>query len=128
MKILVTGATGYVGGQLIPRLLEQGHEIVALARHPEYLAGRPWSDQIKVVQADLLEALWISWGQEQRSVAESVGLGRDIQGVSSDLTPVGYSADARIECKKLTRKGSNLEFFSDIRCCARPGRGCRIRH
>ncbi len=56
MKILVTGATGYVGGRLIPRLLEQGHEVWALARHPEHLAGRPWSDQIHIWQGDLLEA------------------------------------------------------------------------
>ena len=32
---LVTGATGYVGGELIPALLERGHRVRALARRPE---------------------------------------------------------------------------------------------
>ncbi|MEM6884159.1 MAG: DUF2867 domain-containing protein [Verrucomicrobiota bacterium] len=56
MKILVTGATGYVGGRLIPRLLDQGHEVWALARHPEHLAGRSWSNRIQIWQGDLLDA------------------------------------------------------------------------
>jgi uncharacterized protein YbjT (DUF2867 family) len=34
MKILVTGITGYVGGALAPRLIEQGHEVVGLSRNP----------------------------------------------------------------------------------------------
>ena len=32
MKILVTGATGFIGNHLIPRLLECGHTVVAVAR------------------------------------------------------------------------------------------------
>ena len=35
MRILVTGATGYVGGRLLPVLLERGHDVHALARRPE---------------------------------------------------------------------------------------------
>ncbi|HSM14674.1 MAG TPA: NAD-dependent epimerase/dehydratase family protein, partial [Thermoanaerobaculia bacterium] len=40
--VLVTGATGYVGGRLVPRLLEAGRPLRCLARDPERLAGRPW--------------------------------------------------------------------------------------
>ena len=39
-KILVTGATGYIGGRLVPRLLERGYEVRCLARHPGDLEGR----------------------------------------------------------------------------------------
>ena len=42
MKVLVTGATGYIGGRLVPRLVAGGHRVVCLARHPERLAGRDW--------------------------------------------------------------------------------------
>ena len=54
--ILVTGATGYVGGRLIPRLLEAGYRVRALVRgEPERLADRPWYEQIEITVADALK-------------------------------------------------------------------------
>jgi len=55
MRILVTGATGYIGGRLIPRLLDAGHEVRCLTRHPERLDLQPWRDQVEVVTGDALE-------------------------------------------------------------------------
>lgn len=40
--ILVTGATGYIGGRLVPRLLELGYRVRCMVRDPERLQGRPW--------------------------------------------------------------------------------------
>jgi uncharacterized protein YbjT (DUF2867 family) len=51
--ILVTGATGYIASRLIPRLLDSGYRVRALARNPRRLYGRAWFDQIDVVQADV---------------------------------------------------------------------------
>jgi uncharacterized protein YbjT (DUF2867 family) len=42
VRILLTGATGYVGGRLAPRLIAAGHDVRCLARDPARLAGRPW--------------------------------------------------------------------------------------
>jgi uncharacterized protein YbjT (DUF2867 family) len=39
--VLVTGATGYIGGRLVPRLLEAGFRVRCLARDPARLQGRP---------------------------------------------------------------------------------------
>lgn len=54
-RILVTGATGYVGGRLAPRLLESGYQVRCLVRDPARLQGRPWSDAVEVVRGDVLE-------------------------------------------------------------------------
>jgi uncharacterized protein YbjT (DUF2867 family) len=54
--ILVTGATGYIGGRLIPELLAAGHRVRILARHPERLRDHPWIGAVEVVQGDAAEA------------------------------------------------------------------------
>lgn len=53
MKVLVTGATGYIGGRLVPRLLAAGHTVVCLARNPAFLSGRQWG-AIEVRKGDVL--------------------------------------------------------------------------
>ena len=52
---LVTGATGYVGGRLVPRLLEGGRSVRVLARDPARLAGRPWAGRVEIVRGDVLD-------------------------------------------------------------------------
>lgn len=53
--VLVTGPTGYVGGRLIPRLLEAGYTVRVLTRDPARLQGRPWLEKVEVVQGDALD-------------------------------------------------------------------------
>jgi uncharacterized protein YbjT (DUF2867 family) len=53
MEVLVTGSTGYVGGRLTLRLLEQGHRVRVLVRDPRRVAGRSWADRVEVHQGDL---------------------------------------------------------------------------
>jgi len=52
MHVLVTGATGFVGGNLVPALLERGHEVRALVRDP---TGYDGPDGVEVAVGDLLE-------------------------------------------------------------------------
>jgi uncharacterized protein YbjT (DUF2867 family) len=55
--ILVVGASGYVGGRLVPRLLESGYSVRALARSPEKITCRPWGrhPRLEVVAGDVLD-------------------------------------------------------------------------
>jgi uncharacterized protein YbjT (DUF2867 family) len=53
---LVTGATGYIGARLAPRLLDRGFAVRALARNPDKLADVPWRDRAEVVRGDLGDA------------------------------------------------------------------------
>lgn len=55
MRIAVTGATGYIGGRLVPRLLANGHDLICLARNPGKLEGRSWSNDVEAVRADVFE-------------------------------------------------------------------------
>jgi uncharacterized protein YbjT (DUF2867 family) len=52
--VLVTGATGYIGGRLVPRLLERGYRVRCLVRSAAKLRARPWSSAagVEVVEGD----------------------------------------------------------------------------
>ncbi|WGW11844.1 SDR family oxidoreductase [Saxibacter everestensis] len=65
--ILVTGPTGYIGGRLVPRLLDRGHRVRVLARSPQKLRDVPWADQVEIVEGDL---------SDQESIASAC---RDIE-------------------------------------------------
>ncbi|MBI5302713.1 MAG: DUF2867 domain-containing protein [Chloroflexi bacterium] len=53
--ILVTGVTGYVGGRLVPRLLEAGYRVRVFVRDPARLQGRAWLTQVEVVEGDVIQ-------------------------------------------------------------------------
>lgn len=54
MRVLLTGATGYVGGRLVGELLGRGHVLRCLARNPDYLRPRV-PPGVEVVAGDLLD-------------------------------------------------------------------------
>ena len=54
-RILVTGATGYVGGRVIPRLLEKGYAVRVLVRNATRLTGREWVNDVEVFEGDVLK-------------------------------------------------------------------------
>ena len=51
--LLVTGATGYIGGRLVPRLRERGYPVRCLARDAGRLLGRGW-EGVEVAEGDVL--------------------------------------------------------------------------
>jgi uncharacterized protein YbjT (DUF2867 family) len=53
-SVLVTGATGYVGGRLVPLLLSKGYQVRVFARDAVRLSGRPWVDQVDIVEGNVL--------------------------------------------------------------------------
>lgn len=55
LRVLVTGATGYIGGRLAPRLVEAGHRVRAMARHPDKISDVPWTADVEVVRGDLTD-------------------------------------------------------------------------
>ncbi len=53
MRVLVTGATGYIGGRLVPILVSAGHAVRCAARNPDRLAER--FDNVEVVHGDVFD-------------------------------------------------------------------------
>lgn len=53
--VLVTGVTGYIGGRLVPQLIEAGYRIRVLVRDRHRLQGRAWLSQVEVVEGDVLD-------------------------------------------------------------------------
>ncbi len=55
MRVAVTGATGYIGGRLVPRLREAGYDVRCLARSAQRLRGR-FDEGVEIVENDLDDA------------------------------------------------------------------------
>jgi uncharacterized protein YbjT (DUF2867 family) len=55
LRVLVTGATGYIGGRLAPRLVEAGHRVRAMARNPDKVSDVPWAPDVEIVRGDLTD-------------------------------------------------------------------------
>jgi len=55
LRCLVTGVTGYIGGRLVPELLNKGYHVRVLSRDTNRLQGRSWIDDVEVVEADVLQ-------------------------------------------------------------------------
>lgn len=55
LRCLVTGVTGYIGGRLVPELLKKGYDVRVLSRDTNRLQGRPWINNVEVVEADVLQ-------------------------------------------------------------------------
>jgi uncharacterized protein YbjT (DUF2867 family) len=56
LTCLVTGATGYIGGRLVPELLAAGHRVRVMTRSPDRVRDHPWSHRVEVVRADAGDA------------------------------------------------------------------------
>ena len=93
--VLVTGATGYIGGRVIPELLRAGLRVRAMARHADRLDGRPWRDDVEVVEADVMDAATLAAALDGVDVAyyliHAMGCGKGF--ADHDRTGVQSFAD-----------------------------------
>ncbi|MFF1357234.1 SDR family oxidoreductase [Streptomyces sp. NPDC058297] len=69
LRCLVTGATGYIGGRLVPELLAAGHDVRCLARTPAKLRDHPWAGDVDIVRGDVMDAKSVGAAMEGVDVA-----------------------------------------------------------
>jgi uncharacterized protein YbjT (DUF2867 family) len=79
--VLVTGATGYVGGRLVPCLLREGYTVRCFVRDAERLRAQPWGEAVEVAEGDALKADTVPPAMEGVDAAyyliHSLGAGED---------------------------------------------------
>ncbi|GAC1326166.1 MAG: SDR family oxidoreductase [Mycobacteriales bacterium] len=84
MRVLVTGATGYIGGRLVPRLLDSGYDVRAMTRSTGKLRDVPWAPSVEVVEADALDPASLPAAMAGVDVAyyliHSIASGKDFSG------------------------------------------------
>ena len=78
---LVTGATGYVGGRLVPELLDAGHRVRVMVRDERKARAHVWSDDVDIAVADATERDQVAAALDGIDVAyfllHSIGTGDD---------------------------------------------------
>lgn len=92
MKVLLSGASGFVGSLLLPRLLRDGHQVVALTRDPSHLVGVP--EAVTVRQGDAVTGAGLERALEGVEVAYYLIHSMEHTATGADFTAREQSAAA----------------------------------
>ena len=120
LRVLVTGASGYVGGRLVPALVGQGVDVCCLARTPAKLDVAPWRTSVEVfrgdVGGDLTEAMagvdvavylvhsigqGTGWAERELDDARNFGQAASAAGVRRVVYLGGLGSDSDVLSKHL---------------------------
>jgi uncharacterized protein YbjT (DUF2867 family) len=81
MRILLTGASGFIGQHLLHALLAEGHDVVCAMRHPERRGALPDHPRLTTIQADFAndtdKSVWLARLSGVEAVVNTVGIFRE---------------------------------------------------
>lgn len=106
---LVTGASGYIGGRLVPELLAAGYRVRCLARSPGKLRDHPWAGEVEVVKGDVTDPDTL--GAAMRGVAvayylvHALGTGRGFEDTDRQGAHVFGAHAARAGVRRIVYLG-----------------------
>ncbi|WP_334121040.1 SDR family oxidoreductase [Glutamicibacter sp.] len=103
--IAVTGTTGYIGGRLVPLLLEQGHQIRVLTRNASRLRDVPWRESVEVVEGELADPAAV------RQLCHGVHL---LYYLVHSMSGSGHFADEEERCARVVAGVAEQESVSQL--------------
>ncbi|AUG80630.1 NAD-dependent dehydratase [Kitasatospora sp. MMS16-BH015] len=135
-RCLVTGATGYLGGRLVPELLEAGHRVHCLVRDPARLRDHPWRAEVTVVTGDVTRPDTLAGAFEGIDVAyylvHSLGTGPGFEQTDREAARAFGEAAAKAGCRRIVYLGGlvprgvpEAELSPHLRSRAETGRALR---
>ncbi|MEU8377875.1 SDR family oxidoreductase [Streptosporangium sp. NPDC048865] len=109
MRCLVTGATGYIGGRLVPELLDAGHEVRCMVRSAGRLRDQPWVSRVEVAQADASDAEQVAGALEGIEVVyyliHTMGGGSDFAAADREAATTFAAACERAGVRRVVYLG-----------------------
>ncbi|WP_434992807.1 SDR family oxidoreductase [Arthrobacter sp. Ld5] len=107
--ILVTGATGYIGGRLVTKLVAEGRRVRVIVRSPQKLKDVPWAGSVEIVEGDLQDR------ESMRAVTQgvdtlyylvhSMGSGRNFDRREADIATIVSEAAADAGVRRIVYLG-----------------------
>ena len=129
MRVLLTGATGYIGGRLAPELIDAGHDVVCFTRDADRLRDVPWRDRVDVVEGDVRDEAAVRRAFEGVDAAyfliHSLGTGASFAARDRQAAQVFAAAAAAAAVHRLVYLGGlipqNAELSAHLRSRAEVG-------
>ncbi len=107
--VLVTGATGYIGGRLVKELLEIGYRVRVLARSADRLRDYPWISRVEVAEGDATKSAQISAALKGVDVAyyllHALNIPKDFEEAERELATTFASASVANKVKRIVYLG-----------------------
>jgi len=119
VKVLVTGATGFVGRQIVDQLRQAGFELRMASRHPERLD--PASDAVLLPNFDAPASAFEALMRDITHVVHCAALNNDRDASEADLLAVNATLTAQLARAAAQRTSGRFIYLSSIRAVAGPG-------
>ncbi|CDX11121.1 NAD-dependent epimerase/dehydratase [Mesorhizobium sp. ORS 3324] len=119
MKVLVTGATGLIGRQVVSRLREAGFDVRVVSRQPERLSET--GDALPLPGADAPQEAFLALMRDVTHVVHCAALNNERNAGEADYRAANATLTGRLAKAAAACAGGRFIYLSSIRAVAGPG-------